>query len=157
MHSQEAVGTEAQLRVRIETLDSELSRAVRERHLATDREETLRQRLAEREDAWKLQVRGGCNLMDRCEGCWLNPSFKSKAKLPEGLGKRFDGLMRLAIGHVTSSPSDILRKCPPHWCSCGLIIAGGLPRGADEAAAVAGCGRPAGSEAHAAGGDQGDG
>ena len=53
---QEAASTEAQLRVRVETLDSELSRAVRERHLATDREETLRQRLAEREEAWRLQA-----------------------------------------------------------------------------------------------------
>ena len=53
---QEAISTEAQLRLRIEGLDSELTRVIRERHLTADREETLRQRLAEREEAWGLQV-----------------------------------------------------------------------------------------------------
>ena len=53
---QEAISTEAQLRLRVEGLDSELTRAVRERHLTADREETLRQRLGEREEAWRLQV-----------------------------------------------------------------------------------------------------
>ena len=45
-----------QLRLRIEGLDSDLTRVIRERHLTADREETLRQRLAEREEAWGLQV-----------------------------------------------------------------------------------------------------
>ena len=56
---QEATTTGSQHRLRVETLEAELSRAVSECQLSVGREETLRQRLAEREEVWKLQVCGG--------------------------------------------------------------------------------------------------
>lgn len=53
---QDSGAIEQQLRLRLETIDQELSRAVRERHVSGDREEALRQRLADREDAWRTQA-----------------------------------------------------------------------------------------------------
>lgn len=49
---------EQQLRLRADSLESELSRAVRDHRLAADREEALRGRLAEREEAWTAAAAG---------------------------------------------------------------------------------------------------